>query len=80
MTILNDKKYISISRTNMSSLEFRLKKKIDKIKNHLSEEIKHNDLMSEQYKKTCRFLNCFENFNYFNLSTIESLISKALTD
>ena len=47
MTILNDKKYISISRTNMSSLEFRLKKKIDKIKNHLSEEIKHNDLMSE---------------------------------
>ena len=36
--------------------------------------------MSEQYKKTCRFLNCFENFNYFNLSTIESLISKALTD
>ena len=36
--------------------------------------------MSEQYKKTCRCLNCFESFNYFNLSTIESLISKALTD
>ena len=27
MTILNDKKYISILRTNMSSLKFRLKTK-----------------------------------------------------
>ena len=36
-------------RTNMSSLEFRLRK-IDERKN-LLEEIKHNDLMSEKYKR-----------------------------
>ena len=45
-------------RTNMSSLEFRLRK-IDERKN-LLEEIKHNDLMSEKYKKTCKYLNYIE--------------------
>ena len=38
----------------MSSLEFRLKK-IDEKK--LLEEIKHNYLISEKYKKTCKYLN-----------------------
>ena len=33
-------------------LKFRLRK-IDEIRNYLSEEIKHNDLMSEKYKQTC---------------------------
>ena len=54
----NDK-IIYILRTNMSSLEFRLRK-IDEIRNDLLVEIKHNDLMSERYKKTCKYLNFVE--------------------
>ena len=42
----------------MSSLEFR-SGKIDERRN-LLEEIKHNDLMSEKYKKTCKYLNHVE--------------------
>ena len=34
-----------------ASLEFRLRK-IDETTNYLLKEIKHNDLMSEKYKKT----------------------------
>ena len=48
--------YISILKINMvekSSLEFRLRK-IDETRNYLLDEIKHNDLMSEKYKKTCK--------------------------
>ena len=45
------KQCISILMTNMLSLEIRFKK-IDKTKNYLLDEIKHNDLMSEKYKKT----------------------------
>ena len=45
-------------RTNMSSLEFR-SGKIDERRNRL-EEIKHNDLMSEKYQKTCKYLNYVE--------------------
>ena len=41
MTILNDKKYISILRTNMSSLKFRFKK-IDETRNILLDEKKQN--------------------------------------
>ena len=43
------------------SLEFRLRK-TDKTRNYFLEEIKHNDLMSEKCKKTCRYLNYVENF------------------
>ena len=43
----------------MSSLELRLKK-IDETRNYLKEEIKHNDLMSEKCKKTCKYLNYIE--------------------
>ena len=50
------KSYISILRTNMSNLKFRLKK-IDETKNYLLDEIKHNELMSEKHKKTCKYLN-----------------------
>ena len=39
-----------------ASLEFRLGR-IDKTRNSLLNEIKHNDLMSEKYKKTCEYLN-----------------------
>ena len=54
----NDK-IIYILRTNMSSLEFRLRK-IDETRNYLLVEIKHIDLMSERYKKTCEYLNFVE--------------------
>ena len=42
-----------------ASLEFRLRK-IDETRSYLLEEIKHNDLMSEKYKKTCTYLNYIE--------------------
>ena len=43
-----------------ASLECRLRK-IDKTRNYLLEEIKHNDLISEKYKKTCKYLIYVEN-------------------
>ena len=43
-----------------ASLEFRLRK-IDESRNYLLHEIKDNDLMSEKYKKTCKYLNYVEN-------------------
>ena len=42
-----------------ASLEFRLRK-TDETGNYLLEEIKHNDLMSAKYKKTCKYLNYVE--------------------
>ena len=53
------KEDISILRTNVSSLKFRLQK-IDETRNYLLGEIEHNDLMSEKYKKTCNYLNYVE--------------------
>ena len=38
----------------VASLKFRLRK-IDETRNYLLDEIKHNGLMSEKYKKTCKF-------------------------
>ena len=43
----------------MSSLEFILKK-IDQTRNCLLEEINHNGLTSEKYKRTCKYLNYVE--------------------
>ena len=40
------------------SLEFRLRK-IDETRNYRLDEIKHG-LMSEKYKKTCKYLNYVE--------------------
>ena len=42
-----------------ASLEFRLRK-IDERRDYLLDEIKHNDLISEKYKKTCKCLNYVE--------------------
>ena len=42
-----------------ASLEFRLRK-IDETRNYLLEETKHNDLMSEKYKKTFKYLSYVE--------------------
>ena len=47
---------IYIFSTNTSCLEFRFKK-IDETKNDLLDEINHNDLMSEKYKNTYKYLN-----------------------
>ena len=30
---------------------------MDETRNYLLDEIKHNDLMSEMYKRTCKYLN-----------------------
>ena len=34
--------------------------KIHETSNHFLEEIKHNDLIGEKYKKTCKYLNYVE--------------------
>ena len=34
-----------------------LDKKIDEARNHLLEEIKHNELIGKKYKKTCTTFN-----------------------
>ena len=39
-----------------TSLEFRLRK-IDGTRNYHLDEIKHHDLMSEKYEKTCKYLS-----------------------
>ena len=51
---MTKKQYISILRTNMSSLQVKIKK-IDETRNYLFEEINYNDLMYEKYKK--KYLN-----------------------
>ena len=43
-----------------TSLEFRLTK-IDETRGYLLEEIKHNDLMSQKYRKSCKYINYVEN-------------------
>ena len=56
-----------------ASTEFRLRK-IDKTRDYVLDEIKHNDLMSEKYKKTCKYLNYVE-----NLLIISSTITGCVT-
>ena len=56
----NDK--ISLLKANTveeACLEFRLRK-IDETSNYLLDKMKHNGLMSEKYKKTCKYLNYVE--------------------
>ena len=53
---------ISNLKTNMeeeASLDFRLRQ-IDEARNYLSDEINCNNLMIEEYKKTCKYINCVE--------------------
>ena len=56
-----------------ASLEFRMRK-IDEARNNLLDEIKHNDIMSEKYKKTCKYLNYVENLLVL-ASTVTGCIS-----
>ena len=55
--------------TNMTSLNFRLKK-IDKTRDYLLHEIKHNHLMIKKHKQVCRNLNSLE----FSLLLISAVI------
>ena len=67
--------------TEEASLEFRLRK-VDLTGSNLLEEIKHNDLISEKCKKTCKYLNYIENLlilvspvtGYVSASTFTSLV------
>ena len=54
------------------SLEFRLKK-INETKNYLLGEIRHNDLMREKHKKTCRYFNYLEHSLLF-ISTVTGCV------
>ena len=56
-----------------ASLTFRLRK-IDETRNYLLNEIKHNDLRSEKYKKTCKYLNYVENVLILS-STVAGCVS-----
>ena len=42
-----------------ASLEFSLRK-INETRNYILDKTKHNDLMSEKFKKTCKYLNYIE--------------------
>ena len=59
--------------TEEASLECRLKE-IDETKNYLLDEIKHNDLMSEKYEKTCKYLNHVEHLLIL-VSTVTGCVS-----
>ena len=56
-----------------ASPEFRLTK-IDETRYYFLEEIKHNDLMSEKYKKTCKELNYVEHLLIL-VSTLTGCVS-----
>ena len=57
----------------MSSLEFQLKI-IAETRTYLLDKIKNNVLISEKYKKTCRYLNYIEHLLTL-VSTITSYVS-----
>ena len=52
----NNKIIYKADMVEEASLEFRLTK-INETRNHLLDEIKHNDLMDEKYKKRSKYLN-----------------------
>ena len=64
-----------------ASLDCRLRK-LDETRNYLLDDIKHNDLMSEKYKKTCKYLNYVEHLpilastvtGYVSISAFSSLV------
>ena len=56
-----------------ASLEFRLRK-IDDTRNYLLDEKKSNDLISEKYKKTCKYLNYAEHL-FILVSTVSVFAS-----
>ena len=59
-------------------LEFRLIKN-DETRNYLLDEIKHNKLMSEKYKKTCKYLNYLAQLIVLVLTVTGSVLICAFT-
>ena len=51
-----------------------INKKTDEARNYVIEEIKHNDLMNERFKKTCKYLNYVEHLLIL-ASTVTSCVS-----
>ena len=51
-----------------TSLNFRLRK-IDETRNYLLDKTNHNDLMSEKYKKRCKYFNYAESLLILSLAT-----------
>ena len=68
-----------------ASLEFTLRK-IDETSNDLLDEIKHNDLISEKYKKACKYINYVDYLlilvsattGYVSISTFAWLVTFAV--
>ena len=56
-----------------ASLEF-ISIAIDETRNYILEEIKYNDLMSEKYKKTFKYLNYVEHL-LISVSTVTGCVS-----
>ena len=54
--------------------EFKLKKKIDEIRNYLNKEINRNELLSKKHKKVCRVLNYIDHL-VIAISTITGCVS-----
>ena len=59
-----------------TSLEFRLSK-TDETRDYLLKGIRHNDLMSEKYIKTCKYLNYVGNL-LISISTVNGCVSNYL--
>ena len=57
----------------MSSLEFR-SKILDETRNYFLDEVKHNDLKSGKYKKTCKYLKYVEDLLML-VSTVTGRVS-----
>ena len=62
-----------INMVEEASLEFRLRK-LDETRNYLLDERKHNDLISDKYKKTCKYLNYVEHLLILS-STVTGCVS-----
>ena len=58
-----------------ASFDFKLGK-INETRNYLLDEIKHNDLISEEHKKTCKYLSYIEHLLIL-VSTVTGRISIA---
>ena len=64
---------LKINMAEEASLRFRIRR-IDETRNYLLDEMKHNVLMIEKYKKTCKYLNYVEHLLLL-VSTITGCVS-----
>ena len=68
----NNIRFLKINMVQEVSIEFRFKN--DETRNYLLDQIKHNGLMSEKYKKTCQYLNYVKNW-FILASTVTGWVS-----